>query len=377
MDEEKLAPSPNPSRAFTEAEIVVLDGIQAIRKRPGMYIGSADAMGLRVMLLDLVDLAVECASGGLGRSVSVEIHDDRSVTVRADGAGFPVGEISALEPDMTTVYGCSGRWRYGLAAFNALSESAEARLRRDGILWRQRFAKGKAASPVESLGPTREAGASLTFRADPEIFGESAFEAAPIAARLGELAALNPEVRFEFRDDRTGLADSWERRAGLVDLVREINRGREPIHEPIAFKGRCGKAELGVAFQYHGGYETDLRAFANLTRMDEMLTNDARPVRNGRSRHVIGFLRALRQSIRPSTGWRSPPVPKEHLLDGLTAVLSIRLDEPMFEGSCRSRLGNPEAEAVAFSVAFLRLSAYFDEHPEVARRLREKISAEV
>ncbi len=379
MEEANLSQPSGSGRAYSEADIKVLNGPEAIRKRPGMYIGSTGPLGLRFMLLELVNLAVDEVTRGPGRSVAVELHKDGSATVRDDGPGFsiePGADVSAVEMAMTRLHCSSRSLGIGLPALNALSSSVEVQVHRSGFLWRQQFARGETVSPLERLGPTRETGTSFTFRPDPEIFAGATFDAGPIVSRLEELAALNPEIRFEFRDDRAGQSEVWQRPGGLVNLVRDLNRGRETLHEPIAFKGRAGKAEFRFAFQYHKGYETDLRAFANQSRMDEPLTHVGAVQRYERSAHVIGFLRALRHVLCPVLRSRYEPTRRVRLLDGLTAAVSIRLKDPMYMGACRTRLGNPEAESMAFSIAYLRLFAHFEDHPEIARRIRDQIAAD-
>ena len=379
MDEASANQASGPGRAYTEADIVVLSGPRAIRKRPGMYVGSTDSRGLHFLLSDLVDRAVKEVLRGPGRSIAVELHKDGSATVRDDGPGFAIeggASLPALEMAMTLLHCSSTRFGVGLPVLNSLSSFVDVRVRRSGFLWRQRFARGETVAPLERLDPTRETGTTFTFRPDPEIFAEATFDAGPIASRLEELAALNPEIRFDFRDERTGRVETWERKAGLVDLVRDLNRGRATLHEPIAFKGRSGKAQIGFTFQYHAGSETDIRAFANQARMDEPLTHVGAVRRDDRSTHLIGFLRALRQAVQPAPRWSIEPAPKVRLLEGLTAAVSIRLDDAMYSGAFRNRLANPEAESIAFSIAFLRLFAHFADHPEVARRIRDKIAAE-
>ena len=371
MDESIPEETSPPAGGYSEANIRVLNGVEAIRMRPGMYLGSADARGLHVMLMEVVDLAVGEVSAGAGRAVEVRLHRDGAATVHDDGPGFAMEGPISLEGAMSRLYYGAGWSSNGLPVLNALSASVEAEVRRGGFLWRQTFGRGETTSSPERLGPTRTTGTAFLFRPDPEIFSDATFDAGPIAERLADLAAINPEVRFEFHDDRSGRSETWELRGGLVDLVRDLNRGRSLVHDPIAFQGGCGKAWVNVAFQYHEGAATDLRVFANAFRLDE--TADLIHSRSGlnyheRSPHVVGFLKALQEALGPL----GKPIGTS-LLDGLTAAIAIRLEVPSFRGATRDTLDSPEAEPIAFSVAFLRLFAHFEEHPEVARRIRERI----
>ena len=372
MDQANPPDETPPPENYTAANIVVLGYPEAVRKRPAMYVGSTDSRGVHHLVTDLLDETVAQVAGGSGRSIALTLHRDGSATVRDDGPGFPIEagtDQPTLEAAMTRMYtGFSSRNGLGLAVLNALLETVAVEVCRKGMRWRQSFARGRVVSLLERLGPTRETGNSIRFRPDPDIFAEASFEVSMIADRLADLAALNPELRFDFRDERSGLNQTWERRGGLVDLVLDRNRGRQTLHEPIAFRGRAGKTEVRFAFQYHDGSKADLHMFVNQQRVSSKSSN-----------HLRGFLKALRRVLNPDREPWSQEIldfdrsPISVVLPGLSAAVAIDLEEPIFAGALREELENRSAKEITFAVAYLRLWTLFAENPEVARKIGARV----
>jgi DNA gyrase subunit B len=381
-----------PATSDYQAEhIAVLKGLEGVRKRPAMYIGDTSTRGLHHLLEEVIDNSVDEALAGYCKRIDVVIHSDGSASVTDDGRGIPVDihpeeGRPAVEVVMTMLHAGgkfqTGAYRVsgglhgvGVSVVNALSEWLEVWVKRDGKVWHQRYERGEPVTPLKAVGKSARTGTTVRFKPDPEIFETTEWDANRIKQRLHELAFLNPQVRFIFRDERTGEEVEFHEKGGLVAYVQHLNRNREVLHRPIYISGvrrieQDGKVldevSVEVALQYHEGYQEQILSFAN----------DVRTVDGGT--HESGFKNALTRVINNyarKTGLlkeKDPNLTGDDVREGLTAVISVKLMRPQFEGQTKHKLGNSEVEGIVFSIVHEELSAYFDKNGTIARRIAQK-----
>jgi DNA gyrase subunit B len=381
-----------PATSDYQAEhIAVLKGLEGVRKRPAMYIGDTSTRGLHHLLEEVIDNSVDEALAGYCKRIDVAIHSDGSASVTDDGRGIPVDihpeeGRPAVEVVMTMLHAGgkfqTGAYRVsgglhgvGVSVVNALSEWLEVWVKRDGKVWHQRYERGEPVTPLKAVGKSARTGTTVRFKPDPEIFETTEWDANRIKQRLHELAFLNPQVRFIFRDERTGEEVEFHEKGGLVAYVQHLNRNREVLHRPIYISGvrrieQDGKVldevSVEVALQYHEGYQEQILSFAN----------DVRTVDGGT--HESGFKNALTRVINNyarKTGLlkeKDPNLTGDDVREGLTSVISIKLMRPQFEGQTKHKLGNSEVEGIVFSIVHEELSAYFDKNGTIARRIAQK-----
>jgi DNA gyrase subunit B len=381
-----------PATSDYQAEhIAVLKGLEGVRKRPAMYIGDTSTRGLHHLLEEVIDNSVDEALAGYCKRIDVVIHSDGSASVTDDGRGIPVDihpeeGRPAVEVVMTMLHAGgkfqTGAYRVsgglhgvGVSVVNALSEWLEVWVKRDGKVWHQRYERGEPVTPLKAVGKSARTGTTVRFKPDPEIFETTEWDANRIKQRLHELAFLNPQVRFIFRDERTGEEVEFHEKGGLVAYVQHLNRNREVLHRPIYISGvrrieQDGKVldevSVEVALQYHEGYQEQILSFAN----------DVRTVDGGT--HESGFKNALTRVINNyarKTGLlkeKDPNLTGDDVREGLTAVISVKLMRPQFEGQTKHKLGNSEVEGIVFSIVHEELSAYFDRNGTIARRIAQK-----
>jgi DNA gyrase subunit B len=381
-----------PATSDYQAEhIAVLKGLEGVRKRPAMYIGDTSTRGLHHLLEEVIDNSVDEALAGYCKRIDVAIHSDGSASVTDDGRGIPVDihpeeGRPAVEVVMTMLHAGgkfqTGAYRVsgglhgvGVSVVNALSEWLEVWVKRDGKVWHQRYERGEPVTPLKAVGKSARTGTTVRFKPDPEIFETTEWDANRIKQRLHELAFLNPQVRFIFRDERTGEEVEFHEKGGLVAYVQHLNRNREVLHRPIYISGvrrieQDGKVldevSVEVALQYHEGYQEQILSFAN----------DVRTVDGGT--HESGFKNALTRVINNyarKTGLlkeKDPNLTGDDVREGLTAVISVKLMRPQFEGQTKHKLGNSEVEGIVFSIVHEELSAYFDKNGTIARRIAQK-----
>ncbi len=392
LKEETTATVETPTTSDYQAEhIAVLKGLEGVRKRPAMYIGDTSTRGLHHLLEEVIDNSVDEALAGYCKRIEVTIHKDGSASVADDGRGIPVDihpeeGKPAVEVVMTMLHAGgkfhTGAYRVsgglhgvGVSVVNALSEWLEVWVKRDGKVWYQRYERGEPVTPLKPVGKSARTGTTVRFKPDPEIFETTEWDANRIKQRLHELAFLNPQVRFIFRDERTGEEVEFHEKGGLVAYVQHLNRNREVLHRPIYISGvrrieQDGKVldevSVEVALQYHEGYQEQILSFAN----------DVRTVDGGT--HESGFKNALTRVINNyarKVGLlkeKDPNLTGDDVREGLTAVISVKLMRPQFEGQTKHKLGNSEVEGIVFSIVHEELSAYFDKNGTVARRIAQK-----
>ncbi len=368
---------------YNAASIQVLEGLEAVRRRPGMYIGSTDARGLHHLVWEVVDNSIDEAMAGHASTIRVTIGADGAVTVQDDGRGVPVGRHAtgkdALEVVHTVLHAggkfggggykvSGGLHGVGVSVVNALSEWMRVESARDGSVWAQEYTRGKPRGAVSKIGPQgARRGTRTVFRADPEMFETTDYSFDAIVQRLRESAYLTKGVWITLIDERSDRERSFYFEGGLISFVRHLNRNKEVLHaRPIYVERREGSTTIEAALQYNDSYAETLLAFAN-----NINTVDG-------GTHVTGFRRALTRSLND---WaRRAGVLKEadgnlsgdDVREGLTAVISVKLTEPQFEGQTKAKLGNAEVSGQVEAAVADALAQYLDENPGDGRRIIEK-----
>jgi DNA gyrase subunit B len=368
---------------YTAASIQVLEGLEAVRRRPGMYIGSTDARGLHHLVWEVVDNSIDEAMAGHATTIQVTIRADGLVVVEDDGRGVPVGKHStgkdALEVVHTVLHAggkfggggykvSGGLHGVGVSVVNALSSSMRVETARDGHVWAQEYERGKPTSPVKKLGPQgSRRGTTTAFMADAEMFETIDYSFELISERLRESAYLTKSVWITFIDERIDRERSFYFEGGLQSFVRHMNRNKEVLHaRPIYVERREGGTAVEVALQYNDAYTENVLAFAN-----NINTVDG-------GTHVTGFRAALTSSLND---WaRRAAVLKDSdtnlsgddVREGLTAVISVKLTDPQFEGQTKAKLGNAEVKGQVQAAVSDSLGQYLDENPADGRRIIEK-----
>jgi len=364
------------SVAYDAESIQVLEGLQAVRRRPAMYIGSVDARGLHHLVHEVVDNSIDEAMVGFCKNIQVSINPDGSVTVADDGRGIPIDVhpkygVSAAELVMSKMH-AGGKFEHklyrvsgglhgvGLSVVNGLSEWLEARIRRDGKEWRIRFARGEKAEDLKPIGPAEGTGTIITFKPDPQIFETTAFDFDLLATRLRELAFLNRGLRITVTDVARGKGDEFQYDGGIVEYVKWINRAKTPLHDtPIYLSKENDGTQIEAALQWHDGYAESVFTFVNNINTVEGGT------------HLIGFKSALARSMNNYAKERKwmkagESLEGEDVREGLTAILSLKLPEPQFEGQTKMKLGNSDVKGIVDSAVYEKLGDFLQESPKVA-----------
>jgi len=368
---------------YNASSIQVLEGLEAVRRRPGMYIGSTDERGLHHLVWEVVDNSIDEAMAGHATTILVTIKADGTVVVVDDGRGVPVGKHStgkdALEVVHTVLHAggkfggggykvSGGLHGVGVSVVNALSEWMRVESARDGAVYYQEYVRGKPSTSVTKIGPAGgRRGTTTQFRADPEMFETIDYSFETISQRLRESAYLTKKVWITLRDERIDRERSFYFEGGIVSFVRHLNRNKEPLHiRPISCERREGATLVEVALQYNDTYTENVLAFAN-----NINTVDG-------GTHVTGFRAALTSSLndwahkagvlKDSDGNLSG----DDVREGLTAVISVKLTEPQFEGQTKAKLGNAEVKGQVQTAVTASLSQYLEENPGDGRRIIEK-----
>jgi topoisomerase IV subunit B len=373
------------TRTYTEQDIRVLEGLEAVRKRPGMYIGSTGTRGLHHLVDEVVDNAVDEALAGACTEIRLRLDPGNVVTVRDNGRGIPTGMHETGMPTPQVVFtklhagGKFGGSSYkvsgglhgvGAAVVNALSDWLEVEIARGGKLYRQRFERGgKLAGPLQEHGPARRTGTTVRFHPDPLIFGTQELSYRTIADRLRELAFLNAGLALCIEDKRgEERSETFCFQGGLRELVEYLNEGKTTLHRPVFFSGESGGIQVDVALQYSDAYSETVLSFVNCICTVEG------------GYHEVGFrtaqTRVMNDYARKLGVWRRKEnLAGEDLREGLMAVLSLKMSDTEFEGQTKTKLGNTEARAAVEAVVGPHLAAFLEENPEVARTLLEKASS--
>ncbi len=373
---------------YDASSIVVLEGLEAVRKRPGMYIGSTDSRGLHHLVFEVVDNSIDEAMAGFADRIEVEINEDGSCTVTDDGRGIPTGMHetgkSALEVVLTGLHAggkfnsnsykvSGGLHGVGVSVVNALSVKLIAKVKREGQLFSQSFVRGVPDGPMQVLGPAEGTGTQITFYPDPEVFETTEFDYDVLQNRFRNQAFLNRIVTIDFRDRRSGRQERFHYEGGVSEFVQYLNKSRTPLHpEPIYIAGEYpyengNKVEVEVALQYTDGYSSDnISSFVNTINTPEGGT------------HIAGFRTSLTKTINDYAKEKGAIKNGEgfdgaDVREGLTAVLSIKMPEPQFEGQTKAKLGSSVAQTAVTSIMNSGLAEYFLENPKVADVIIRKV----
>ncbi len=366
-------------------EIKLLKDLEAVRKRPSMYIGSTGSRGLHHLVSEVVDNSIDEVLAGHCQNVEVVIHSDNSITVIDDGRGIPVAphpiyKKSALELVMTSLHAggkfdnkiyrvAGGLHGVGVSVVNALSEWLEAKVIRDGKIWRQRYERGRPTTKVECIEEAilDKRGTQISFKPDSQIFESIEFDWEKIARRLRELAFLNQGLRIEVKDERDGRKETFQYEGGIRAFVKHLNRNREVLFpEPVYLRGEKEDVGLEVAIQYNQSFIQDIFAFVNDINTEEGGT------------HLSGFKSALTRTVNDYVRKRENKeivLLGEDIREGLTAILNMKLPNPQFEGQTKTRLGNSEVKGITESIVYENLSRYLEENPSTAKIIVQKAIA--
>jgi DNA gyrase subunit B len=366
--------------------IQVLEGLEAVRKRPAMYIGSTSVNGLHHLVYEVVDNAIDEALAGYCDEIIVIIHEDNSVTVEDNGRGIPVDmhekqNKSAAEVVMTVLHAggkfdddgdgaykvSGGLHGVGVSVVNALSSRLDLEIRRDGKVHCQSYERGVPLEPLRVDGETIKRGTKITFWPDSEIFDSSDFSFSTLAQRLRELAFLNAGVRINISDARTEKKYEFLYEGGIRSFVEYLNRAKSPLHpEPIYFHGEKGGAEIEIAIQYNDGYDEKIFSFANNINTHEGGT------------HLSGFRGALTRTMNTYAAANNllknikVAISGDDMREGIAAVISVKLSDPQFEGQTKTKLGNSEVKGYVETLMNDQLATFLEENPQVAKKILEK-----
>jgi len=370
------------AEAYNASQIHVLKGLEAVRHRPAMYIGDIGVRGMHHLIYEVVDNAIDEALAGYCDQVDVTIHADDEVSILDNGRGIPVDihpteKRSALDVVLTVlhsgakfehkIYQISGGLHgVGVSVVNALSEHLTAEVYRDGKVHRMDFERGKAKGDLKVTGKTKQRGTLIRFKPDKQIFKKVEFKLEVIQARMRELAYLNKDLKINLKDERNGTAETFHYPNGLADFVKFLDAGRTALHKPVMIEEDRNGMHVDVAFEYNDGYVESIFSFANTINTHEGGT------------HLSGFKSALTRTLgeyaRKSGALKEgTDLTGEDTREGLTAVVSIKIGDPQFEGQTKTKLGNGEAKSVVETVVNEKLSRFFEENPRYANRIVGKV----
>ncbi|HEB75443.1 MAG TPA: DNA topoisomerase (ATP-hydrolyzing) subunit B [Nitrospirae bacterium] len=372
-------------RDYSAEAIKILKGLSAVRKRPAMYIGSTGAEGLYHLVYEVVDNSVDEALAGFCSNIEVVLHYDGSCTVIDDGRGIPTDPHpgdpdgrTAAEIVMTELHAggkfeakaykvSGGLHGVGVSVVNALSEWLELEIKRDGKVFQQRYERGVPVTPLQLVGKTKSTGTKVTFKPDPEIFETTEFSYDVLSQRLRELAFLNRGLRINITDERSGKKREFHYEGGIVSFVEHLNKNKTVLHpKPVYISGERDGITVEIALQYNDSYTETIYTFANNINTREGGT------------HLIGFKSALTRTANQyalSSGMLKNgkgSLSGDDIREGLTAVISVKLPDPQFEGQTKMKLGNTEVKGIVESIVNEHLGRYFEEHPAYARKIIDK-----
>ena len=370
---------------YDASSIIILEGLAAVRKRPAMYIGSVDSAGLHHLVYEVVDNSIDEAMAGFCGKINVILHADNSVTVRDDGRGIPVDihpkeKVPAVQVVMTKLHAggkfnnqsykvSGGLHGVGVSCVNALSEDLTVTVRRDGKRYRQHYKRGVPQDALTVIGENVEGhGTTVRFKPDEEIFEVQEFSYDILKKRFEELAYLNSGLVIECVDERTGLSHVFRAEGGIIQFVSDLNSGEQGLHPIISGSSLTDNVSLDFALQYNSGFKENILTYANNIRTMEGGT------------HLVGFRTALTRAIngyikaQPDLAkkLKNATLSGDDVREGLTAVVSVKLPQPQFEGQTKGKLGNSEIAGIVAQQTYERLNVYFGENPKDIRQIIEK-----
>lgn len=371
------------NQSYGESQIQVLEGLEAVRKRPGMYIGSTSSRGLHHLVYEIVDNSIDEALAGYCKNIEVTINEDNSIEVEDDGRGMPVGMHPKMgkptvEVIMTILHAggkfggggykvSGGLHGVGASVVNALSEKCIVTVKREGHIWQQSYERGNVVSDFMMIGDTEETGTKVYFKPDHEIFDTTIYEFEVLEQRLRELSFLNKGIKIILIDKRDGKCEEFHYEGGIKSFVTFLNRNKEPLHpEPIYVEGNKDGISVEVALQYNDAYNENIFSFANNIDTVEGGT------------HLVGFKTALTRALNDYAKKfghlkeNDKKLSGEDIREGLTAVISVKIGEPQFEGQTKTKLGNSEVRGIVDSIVGEGVSVFLEENPIVGKSIIDK-----
>ena len=370
-------------QSYDENQIQVLEGLEAVRKRPGMYIGSTSSRGLHHLVYEIVDNSIDEALAGFCKNIKVTINEDNSIKVMDDGRGMPVGmhpkmKKPTVEVIMTVLHAggkfggggykvSGGLHGVGASVVNALSDKCIVTVKREGHIWQQEYHKGKVVTDLNIVGNTDETGTEVYFKPDEEIFDEVVYDFEVLSQRLRELAFLNKGISITLIDKRDDREEEYYYEGGIKSFVEYLNRNKEPLHEQTIYvEGIKDGVSVEVALQYHDGYNENIFSFANNIDTIEGGT------------HLVGFKTALTRVLNDygkkfgHLKENDKNLSGDDIREGLTAVISVKIGEPQFEGQTKTKLGNSEVRGIVDSIVGEGMSIFLEENPSVGKTVIDK-----
>ncbi|MBI2572386.1 DNA topoisomerase (ATP-hydrolyzing) subunit B [Candidatus Woesearchaeota archaeon] len=369
-----MSDQPTPPNEYNASNITVLEGLEAVRKRPGMYIGDTSIRGLHHLVYEIVDNSVDEALAGFCKNITVIIHVDNSITVIDDGRGIPTDMhpkygISAVEVALTKLHAggkfdkntykvSGGLHGVGVSVVNALSIALTVTVERDGKLFVQKYSQGKPLGPLEMQGMTTRRGTTVTFKPDSTIFTEeTTYHYDVLAKRLRELAFLNKGIKIELKDEREeNKLDLFHYTGGIKQFVEYLDQNKQPLHSVIYFEKEKDDVVVEISLRYNAGYQENVFSFVNNINTIEGGT------------HLSGFKTAITRILNnfaaTITNGKAEKFTGDDVKEGLTAVVSVKVHEPLFEGQTKSKLGNSDVFGIVSSITHDQLTTYFNEHPQ-------------
>ncbi|MCG8402812.1 MAG: DNA topoisomerase (ATP-hydrolyzing) subunit B [Firmicutes bacterium] len=363
-------------------EIQVLEGLEAVRRRPGMYIGSTSARGLHHLVFEVIDNSIDEAMGGYCDQIEVVVHPDNTVTVVDNARGIPVEihpkmGLPAVQVVLTVLHAggkfggggykvSGGLHGVGLSVVNALSRWLEVEVRREGFVYHQRYERGMAVTELVKTGKSRSTGTRVTFKPDPEIFEELEFSQDTLIQRIRELSFLTGGVRICYKDERTDVEKVYQHNGGIKDFVLHINRNKNALHKPVFFEDIKDQIMVEVALQYTDGYVENIFSYVNNIHTIDGGTHET-GLKTSLTRVINDYGRKYNLLKNGTSGLMG-----EDIREGLTAIISIKVPEPQFEGQTKTKLGNSEVRSVVDAVVSEKLSTLLEENPTIGRKVLEK-----
>lgn len=366
---------------YDSSSIQVLEGLTAVRKRPGMYIGDTYRRGLHHLIFEVVDNSIDEAMAGFCSRINVSLNKDGSVTVSDNGRGIPVDTHSkynmpAVQVVMTKLHAggkfsaetykvSGGLHGVGVSVVNALSEWLSVRVFKEQTIYEQNFKKGNLDGGLQKIGDTNEMGTSITFKPDSEIFETTEFSYETVRVRLRELAFLNRAIEIKLIDEREGMEEKFYYEGGIRSFVEHLNKNKNVLHEPVYFSKTLNEVEVEIAFQYNDGYTESVFSFANnINTMDG-------------GTHVSGFrtamTRIMNNYIEKNFSSKKVKLTSDDLKEGLASVISVKIPDPQFEGQTKTKLGNSEVKGIVDSIISSELATFLEENPKTAKLVADKL----
>ncbi len=364
--------------SYGASDIKVLEGLEAVRKRPAMYIGSTGSQGLHHLVYEVVDNSIDEAMAGYCTDINIVLHKDGSISVRDNGRGIPVGPHPTMKGKdaaevVMTVLHAGGKFQegaykvsgglhgVGISVVNALSKKLDLRIERDGRIFEQKYSQGRALTPVTESGITDKTGTAVHFWPDDEIFETTEFSYETLSIRFRELAFLNNGVRIVFDEEATGKSNEFYYQGGVKSFVEFLNQKKKTLHDVIYFKTEKDKTIVEVAIQYNDTYTETVFSYCNNINTHEGGT------------HLLGFKSALTRAINQYSSDEKTTITGDDCREGLCAIISVKVPNPQFEGQTKTKLGNSDVKGIVQSASHEYLKYFFEENPSITRKIIQKI----